>query len=309
MSKKIAVIGECMIELSEKNGAVNRGFGGDTLNTSVYIARQTSADALSVHYVTALGTDTFSQQMLESWQGEQVKTDLIQRMADRLPGLYYIETDETGERTFYYWRNEAAAKFWLESERAGAICEELATFDYLYLSGISLAILSPASREKLLTLLRECRANGGKVIFDNNYRPRLWASQQETRQVYQQMLECTDIAFLTLDDEDALWGAVPVAEVIARTHAAGVEEVVVKRGADSCLVAIAGQPLLEVPAVKLPKEKVVDTTAAGDSFSAGYLAVRLTGGDAESAAKRGHLTASTVIQYRGAIIPREAMPD
>ena len=68
MSKKIAVIGECMIELSEKNGAVNRGFGGDTLNTSVYIARQTDASALSVHYVTALGTDAFSQQMLDSWQ-------------------------------------------------------------------------------------------------------------------------------------------------------------------------------------------------------------------------------------------------
>lgn len=308
MSKKIAVIGECMIELSEKGAAVNRGFGGDTLNTSVYIARQTDASALGVHYVTALGTDTFSQQMLESWQSENVQTDLIQRMADRLPGLYYIETDDTGERTFYYWRNEAAAKFWLESEQSAAICEELATFDYLYLSGISLAILNPTSREKLLTLLRECRANGGKVIFDNNYRPRLWSSKEETQQVYQQMLSCTDIAFLTLDDEDALWGEKPVAEVIARTHAAGVEEVVVKRGADSCLVAIAGQPQLDVPAVKLPKEKVVDTTAAGDSFSAGYLAVRLTGGDAESAAKRGHLTASTVIQYRGAIIPREALP-
>jgi len=80
MSKKIAVIGECMIELSEKNGAVNRGFGGDTLNTSVYIARQTDASALSVHYVTALGTDAFSQQMLDSWQQENVNTDLIQRM-------------------------------------------------------------------------------------------------------------------------------------------------------------------------------------------------------------------------------------
>ena len=108
MSKKIAVIGECMIELSEKGAAVNRGFGGDTLNTSVYIARQTDASALGVHYVTALGTDTFSQQMLESWQRENVQTDLIQRMADRLPGLYYIETDESGERTFYYWRNERA---------------------------------------------------------------------------------------------------------------------------------------------------------------------------------------------------------
>lgn len=308
MSKKIAVIGECMIELSEKNAAVNRGFGGDTLNTSVYIARQTDASALAVHYVTALGTDAFSQQMLESWQAEEVKTDLIQRMADRLPGLYYIETDDTGERTFYYWRNEAAAKFWLESEQSAAICEELATFDYLYLSGISLAILSPQSREMLLTLLRECRANGGQVIFDNNYRPRLWASKEETQQVYQQMLTCTDIAFLTLDDEDALWGEKPVAEVIARTHAVGVKEVVVKRGADSCLVSIVGEPQQEIPAVKLPKEKVVDTTAAGDSFSAGYLAVRLTGGDARSAAVRGHLTASTVIQYRGAIIPRDAMP-
>ena len=308
MSKKIAVIGECMIELSEKGAAVNRGFGGDTLNTSVYIARQVDQAALQVSYVTALGTDTFSQQMMDAWRGEQVQTSLIQRMENRLPGLYYIETDDTGERTFYYWRNEAAAKFWLESEQASAICEELATFDYLYLSGISLAILSPSSREKLFSLLHECRANGGKVIFDNNYRPRLWNSREETQQVYQQMLTCTDIAFLTLDDEDALWGGKPVAEVIARTQAAGVSEVVIKRGADSCLVAASGEALAEVPAVKLPKEKVVDTTAAGDSFSAGYLAVRLTGGSAEEAAKRGHLTASTVIQYRGAIIPREAMP-
>ncbi|WP_279062588.1 sugar kinase [Lelliottia amnigena] len=309
MSKKIAVIGECMIELSQKGAEVSRGFGGDTLNTSVYIARQVAPEALAVDYVTALGTDSFSQQMLEAWQSENVQTSLIQRMENRLPGLYYIETDSTGERTFYYWRNEAAAKFWLESEDSAAICEELATFDYLYLSGISLAILSPSSREKLLSLMHECRANGGKVIFDNNYRPRLWTSREETQQVYQQMLHCTDIAFLTLDDEDALWGEKPVEEVIARTHDAGVSEVVIKRGADSCLVSVAGEAVIDVPAVKLAKDKVVDTTAAGDSFSAGYLAVRLTGGTPEDAAKRGHLTASTVIQYRGAIIPRDAMPE
>ncbi len=115
MSKKIAVIGECMIELSEKGADVKRGFGGDTLNTSVYIARQVDPAALTVHYVTALGTDSFSQQMLDAWHGENVDTSLTQRMENRLPGLYYIETDSTGERTFYYWRNEAAAKFWLES--------------------------------------------------------------------------------------------------------------------------------------------------------------------------------------------------
>jgi 2-dehydro-3-deoxygluconokinase len=307
-TRKIAVIGECMIELSQKGAEVSRGFGGDTLNTSVYIARQVDAADLEVHYVTALGEDNFSQQMLDAWQQENVHTELTQRLEHRLPGLYYIETDSTGERTFYYWRNEAAARFWLESDQAQAICAELAQFDYLYLSGISLAILNAASREKLMALLTQCRANGCKVIFDNNYRPRLWASREETQQVYQQMLTCTDIAFLTLDDEDLLWGEKPVEEVIHRTQAAGVREVVIKRGADSCLVAIQGKSTLEVPAVKLPKEKVIDTTAAGDSFSAGYLAVRLTGGSAEEAAKRGHLTASTVIQYRGAIIPKEAMP-
>ena len=307
-TRKIAVIGECMIELSQKGAEVSRGFGGDTLNTSVYIARQVDAADLEVHYVTALGEDNFSQQMLDAWQQENVHTELTQRLENRLPGLYYIETDSTGERTFYYWRNEAAARFWLESDQAQAICAELAQFDYLYLSGISLAILNAASREKLMALLTQCRANGCKVIFDNNYRPRLWASREETQQVYQQMLTCTDIAFLTLDDEDLLWGEKPVEEVIHRTQAAGVREVVIKRGADSCLVAIQGESTLEVPAVKLPKEKVIDTTAAGDSFSAGYLAVRLTGGSAEEAAKRGHLTASTVIQYRGAIIPKEAMP-
>ena len=177
--------------------------------------------------------------------------------------------------------NEAAAKFWLESEQSAAICEELANFDYLYLSGISLAILSPTSREKLLSLLRECRANGGKVIFDNNYRPRLWASKEETQQVYQQMLECTDIAFLTLDDEDALWGQQPVEDVIARTHNAGVKEVVVKRGADSCLVSIAGEGLVDVPAVKLPKEKVIRYHRSWRLFQR-----RLSGGTFDGAAVR-----------------------
>lgn len=307
-AKKIAVIGECMIELSSQGEMLKRGFGGDTLNTAVYIARQTPADQLTVEYVTALGNDNFSSEMLAAWQQEGVQTGLVQRLENRLPGLYVIETDADGERTFSYWRNEAAARFWLQSPQAEAICQQLAQFDYLYLSGISLAILTAEDRQRLMTLLSACRANGGKVIFDNNYRPRLWASREEAQQAYQAMLERTDIAFLTLDDETLLWDEAPVEQVIARTRAAGVSEIVIKRGADACLVALNEQPLLEIPAIRLEKEKIIDTTAAGDSFSAGYLAVRLCGGSAQEAAQRGHLTASTVIQHRGAIIPLNAMP-
>ncbi|POC16564.1 PfkB family carbohydrate kinase, partial [Vibrio vulnificus] len=55
-------------------------------------------------------------------------------------------------------------------------------------------------------------------------------------------------------------------------------------------------------------DNVIDTTAAGDSFSAGYLAKRILGGDCQQAAFAGHTVAGHVIQHRGAIIPREAMP-
>ncbi|WP_313684724.1 sugar kinase [Pantoea sp.] len=306
--KKIAIIGECMIELSEKGENIKRGFGGDTLNTAVYLARQSASEQLRVDYVTALGTDSFSDQMIAAWQQEQVQTDLIQRLDNKMPGLYFIETDEHGERTFWYWRSDAAARYWLDSPQSDAICQQLAHYDYLYLSGISLAILPAASREKLMALLSACRRNGGKVIFDNNYRPRLWADKASAQQAYAAMLQNTDIAFLTLDDEHLLWGEQPLETVIARTRAAGVAEIVIKRGAESCLVAVGDAPLVDVPAIKLAKEKVIDTTAAGDSFSAGYLALRLQGADPDAAAARGHLTASTVIQHRGAIIPLSAMP-
>ncbi len=306
--KKLAIIGECMIELSQSGTVLHRGFGGDTLNTAVYTARQVPKQALAVHYVTALGTDSFSDDMLRAWQQEKVDTTLIQRLENKLPGLYVIETDATGERTFYYWRNDAAARYWLDGPTAEALCDTLGQFDYLYLSGISIAILAPASRQKLFNMLRQCRANGGKVIFDNNYRPRLWANKAEAQDAYQSVLSCTDIAFLTLDDEDLLWGKQPVQQVVARTQGYGVNEIVIKRGAESCLIFTGDGATYDVPAIKLPAEKVVDTTAAGDSFGAGYLAVRLAGGSAEAAAQRGHLTASAVIQHRGAIIPQAAMP-
>lgn len=307
MQQNIAIIGECMIELSGQQDQLRRGFGGDTLNTAVYLARQTASTPLAVSYVTALGDDAYSQQMIDQWAQEGVDTYLIQRFSDKLPGLYVIETDAQGERTFAYWRNDAAARYWLERESAEAVCEALARFDYVYLSGISLAILPPASREKLMALLQRVRANGGKVLFDNNYRPRLWHDKAQTQDAYRAMLSCTDIAFLTLDDETMLWGEASVETVIARTHAAGVAEVVIKRGADSCLVSANNQQV-EVPAQRLRAEQVVDTTAAGDAFSAGYLAKRLLGGSPKASAEQGHLIASHVIQHRGAIIPPEAMP-
>ena len=311
-AQTVYAIGECMIELqkSGEGSTMDYRFGGDTLNTAVYMARLLDPAIAQVAYVTGLGVDGMSAEMLAAWQREGIATACVQRLADRLPGLYMIETDPDGERRFHYWRRDSAARHWLEAPDAGKVLVQLAAARMVYLSGISLAILSPADRELLIAALAQCRAAGGTVVFDNNYRPRLWESPETAREVYGRALAHADIALLTLDDEIALYGAADgrIADahvVIERTRALGVGEVVVKCGGDPCVVWHDGQ-LHEV--APEPVRDVIDTTAAGDSFGAAYMAARLSGKGPEDAARAGHRLAGTVIRHRGAIIPRSAMP-
>ncbi|MDH2999839.1 ketodeoxygluconokinase, partial [Chelonobacter oris] len=223
--KKIAILGECMLELALKDTQSPKlGFGGDTLNTAVYLSRLLRESAVDIYYVTALGQDPFSEQMLTNWQQEGIQTALVQQLADKLPGLYSIVTDEQGERSFYYWRNDSAARYLLQTADSAQLLQQLLDFDYLYLSGISVAILDQSSRETLYAFLTEFKRNGGKIMFDNNYRPRLWQDVATAQQVYRRILSLTDIAFLTLDDETALWAAQSqsaVEDIITRTQGYG----------------------------------------------------------------------------------------
>jgi 2-dehydro-3-deoxygluconokinase len=306
-AQTVYAIGECMIELqkSGEGSTMDYRFGGDTLNTAVYMARLLDPATARVAYVTGLGVDGMSAEMLAAWQREGIDTACVQRLSDRLPGIYMIETDPDGERRFHYWRKDSAARHWLEAPEAGKVLVQLAAARMVYLSGISLAILSPADRELLVAALAQCRAAGGTVVFDNNYRPRLWESPETAREVYGRALAHADIALLTLDDEVALYGPADARGVIERTRALGVGEVVVKCGGDPCVVWHDGQ-LHEV--APEPVRDVIDTTAAGDSFGAAYMAARLSGKGPEDAARAGHRLAGTVIRHRGAIIPRSAMP-
>jgi 2-dehydro-3-deoxygluconokinase len=305
----VYAIGECMIELQKSvhgQGTMDYRFGGDTLNTAVYLARLLDPALVNVAYVTGLGTDGMSAEMLAAWEREGIDTACVQRLPDRLPGIYMIETDPDGERRFHYWRKDAAARHWLAAPGADKVLDHLASARMVYLSGISLAILSPGDRDLLIATLARCRAAGGSVVFDNNYRPRLWEDGDTARDVYGRVLAHADIALLTLDDEVALYGEADAVDVIERTRTLGVGEVVVKCGGAPCVVWHDGRMHEVAPQ---PVKDVIDTTAAGDSFGAAYMAARLRGKGPEDAARAGHRLAGTVIRHRGAIIPRDAMPD
>ena len=297
---RIALIGECMIELQHRaDGSLQQSFGGDTLNAAVYLRRELG-DIGTVDYVTALGDDSFSDAMCAHWAEEGLGLERVQRLPGRLPGLYCIQTDANGERKFLYWRNEAAVRDCFTTPAAAPILAALPDYNVVYFSGITLAVLGEVGRQRLLEVLIETRRRGGAVVFDNNYRPRLWATVDVAREAYRSVLAEVDIALLTEDDERALFGYADSEQVFAAYPA--IAEVVLKRGADACLIRCDGERLA-VPALKV--EKVVDTTTAGDSFSAAYLASRLKGGSPQEAALAGHRLASRVIQVPGALIPRE----
>ena len=298
---RVAAIGECMVEIAlEPDGrSATLGYGGDTLNCAVYMARA-GGESIDVSYVTALGNDPFSQEMIETWQSNRVDTGLVARLAGRLPGLYVIRTDAAGERSFHYWRENAAARALLDDGRAEALEAALAPYSLIYLSGITVAILRPEARARLLALLRGALARGTKLAFDSNYRPRLWRSVEEAREVTGQFGALASIVLPSRADEEALFADHGPRAIAARWLEVGVEEVVVKDGASAAWLMTSGQTEI-VPAQ--PAGEVIDTTAAGDSFNGTYLARRLLGDELGDAAEAAHRTAVRVIGYRGAIVP------
>lgn len=297
---RIVSIGEVMIELARgDDGRFSLGFGGDTFNTAVYLARA----GMNVAYATGLGDDVYSNRIVDLAAAEGVVGDLIVRVPGRVPGLYLIETDEKCQRRFYYWRDGSPARDLFELPSWGLIAENLLAAGMIYFSGITLSLYSNTGLGRFLAVLELARERGVKVAFDSNYRPRGWRGDvARARTVYLEALKRVDIALPSFEDEAMLWGDASPEATVRRLHAFGIAEVVVKNAAKDALVAYRQEhEWVPVPQCVEP----VDTTAAGDSFNAGYLAARLKGETPAEAARAAHRLAGEVVRHRGAIIPRE----
>ena len=298
MARAVSV-GEVMVELArEADGRFALGFGGDTFNTAVYLSRQ----GIPTGYATALGEDAYSEAILKRAADEGVETDLVLRVPFRAPGLYLIETDKKGERTFHYWRDAAPARDLFELPGWERVAEAMVAAELIYFSGITLSIYSMTGLGRFLATLEFARQRGAKIAFDSNYRPRGWKSDEpRARTVFAETLRRVDIALPTFEDEARLWSDANPAATVERLRTFGIGEIVVKNGPKPALVDTDGVS----QEVAVPKAvKPVDTTAAGDAFNAGYLAARLNGRDPADAAREGHLLAAQVIRHRGAIVPR-----
>lgn len=299
MSLSVASVGECMLELSGHGRAWEMGFAGDTFNT-LWAIRALLPHGAVADYVSAFGDDPFSAEQRAFMQKAGIGIGDSPVIAGARPGLYAI-TLEGAERSFTYWRNDAAARQ-LASD-PGKLAASLSSRSLVYFSGITLAILEPEARQALFAALRKAREDGALIAFDPNYRPRLWPSAETARAAIKVALDVTDIALPTYPDEQMLFGDVSPNEAANRLAAHGVEEIVVKNGSEPAWAAWKLEAN-EIPAIAVA---AVDTTGAGDSFNGAYLAARMLGDTPFAAAAKAHRVAAAVVQVRGALAPFEVM--
>lgn len=298
--QQIVCIGECMIELARRNNdRFELKVGGDTFNTAIYLARL----GAPVAYMTAVGDDPYSAMILDTAHQEGVDCNTIQVVAGRMPGLYLIET-QAGERSFWYWRDTSPARELFELQGTAERLKRVANASTIYLSGITLSLYSPDGLDRLEEALVQARQSGGRVVIDSNYRPAGWQRDLErARRVYGRFWAHADIALPSFDDERALWGDKEPSDTLNRLGSFGVGEICLKMADEGAIVQTDGSAERVPPIAAI---EPVDTTAAGDSFSAAYLWARLNGQPPAQAAANGHRLAGIVIQHHGAIAPKKA---
>ncbi len=299
---EVVVIGECMIELLDDGSVMRRSYAGDVYNTAVYLKYASPATPVSI--MTGVGDDAFSQEMLDTFQRHRLGIERVAINPNRVPGIYAVQTDDAGERSFMYWRSESAARTlfeYLKPEQRSR-CSDIG---YCFISGISLAILEKESLEQCFAFLREARKQGAKVVFDPNYRARLWSSVDEARTVFNRMLEITDLFMPGLEELQTLWDANSMLEFLRHLDAKPVSEIVLKNGPEDVRYWQRGA---ELETVKItPADTVVDTTSAGDAFNGGFLAARVRGLSPVESIKAGAKISAEVIQHRGAIMPQHRL--
>ena len=302
---KIICAGECMIELSgtcggnQDSNLYRSSFAGDVLNFSVYLKRLYRDS--NIKFLSAIGSDSISKKMHDFFSIEGIDTSLIARSRKKTIGLYTIENDELGERSFTYWRSDSAARQMFHLIDEDLFEDAIKSADYFYFTGITLAIIDQSSREKLFWTAKQFTKKGKKVIFDPNYRPHLWDRKEDALEQIKRGYRSCNILLSSIQDEQLLRKSSSVDDVLNNLLRYQIDEIVLTNGAGVITGNVNGKQLQISPTKPL---SIIDTTAAGDGFNAGYIASRHAGNSPELSIRAASKQAALIVASAGAVITK-----
>ena len=290
----IAVIGECLIELSA-NGSLadtstlNKYFGGDTVTTAVAVARLGG----NVTYLTKVGNDGFSEFIISSLQKENIDTSLI-KTNDEQNGMYIVSHTLENKEVLYYKRKTAATKLSIEDFTE----ENIKKLKMVYSTGV-VQSLSASSRELVRETFKTARGNDILTAYDPNYTS-CFMNSADTKELFEEIIDYTDIIFLSLkNDAVKLYEVESVDKIMNYMWDRGVKIVVIKSHIDNgYYTGYKG----DVSFTEFYNtQKAIDTTASGDVFNGGFLYAYLNGYSPADAAKFASVVSGLQTQNYGAI--------
>ncbi|GAA1019945.1 2-dehydro-3-deoxygluconokinase [Acrocarpospora pleiomorpha] len=291
MRAEVLTIGEAMAAVRcagplRLGGASRISVAGAEFNVAIALARLGHA----ARWAGAVGEDEPGELVRRTLRAEGVLTDAVIRRTDAPTGLLLRDVAPGGRaRVSYYRTGSAASALSWEDIRPAADHG----FAGLHLTGITPA-LGPAPLAAVTVAADQARNRGSWVSLDVNHRSLLWTRDAAARALRPLLPQVT--VLIASDDELAIVAdGDGERDRVEALLDAGVEEVVIKRGAAGASYRDA-RTSLDAPALAVP---VVDVVGAGDAFTAGYLSGRLDGLDAHGRLERATLLGAACVACDG----------
>ena len=287
----VLCLGEPLLEFNQiKEGnkkTYSSGYGGDTSNTAISIARQ----GMSVGFISKVGKDQFGWELLELWKREKVDYSHVSIHPEAPTGIYFVTHDADGHHFTYYRSGSAACQMTpLDLPK-----DDLSQTRILHLSAITQAI-SVSSCETAFAAIFQARKNGVKVSYDTNLRLKLW-SLDRARDVINRTVPICDVIMPSLEEATLLTGLVDPEEITDYYLELGAKLVVLKKGSHGARVS-DGKDNLNIPGHKV---KAIDATGAGDTFDGAFLSEWLRRDDPFAAAEYANAAAAISTTNYGAV--------
>jgi 2-dehydro-3-deoxygluconokinase len=292
----IAIIGECLIELSA-NGSLadtstlNKFFGGDTVTTAVAVARLGG----NVTYVTKVGNDGFSEFIISALQKENINTSLVKTNEEQ-NGMYIVSHTVDKKEVLYYKRKTAATKLTVDD-----LPEEcIKKLKLVYSTGV-VQSLSASSRELVRESFRIAKENDVLTAYDPNYTS-CFMNSSDTKEYFEEIIDLTDIVFLSLkNDAIQLYKIESIDKVMNYFWDRGVKIVVIKSHVDNGYYTGYKGDISFTEFYNT--QKAIDVTASGDVFNGGFLYAITNGYTPANATKFAAVVSGLQTQNYGAIQP------